>query len=216
MPQFIHPLDDHILTRDFYYESIIYVGEQHAACDYIRRTGTTRESPIRAVADGVVVGVGWDRHSGYFIAVAHANGWRSTYRHLIRSRAASTPAGSSVSQGQHIGHVGSTGVSQGNHLHFDLWCTTKHDNGAFAKHGLWAHDPELYLGKEDEGMATVKEITDLLNGMSHNQVFGKDMLLDQMKRISATEEARAATRHRELLAAIGRIGGAGSGGAHRH
>ena len=64
-------------------------------------------------------------------------------------------------------------------------------------------------------MATVKEITDLLNGQSHHLVFGKDMLLDQMKRISAAEEKAAEVRHKELLAAIGHIGSEG-GGAHNH
>ena len=65
--------------------------------------------------------------------------------------------------------------------------------------------------KEDD-MATVKEITDLLNGQSHHLVFGKDMLLDQMKRIGAAEETRAAARHKELMTALG----ADKDGAHKH
>ena len=64
----------------------------------------------------------------------------------------------------------------------------------------------------EDGMATVKEITDLLNGASHHQIFGKDMLLDQMKRISAAEETRAAARHKELLAALG----TNKDGSHKH
>ncbi len=160
MPQFIYPLDDHLITRDFYYKADLYVGGQHAAIDLIRRTGPTRSATIGAVADGTVINVYNDRYSGYFVTVAHAGGWSSSYRHLIER--ATVEIGQRVRQGLAIGNVGNTGVSQGDHLHFDLWCTTKHDNGAFAKHGLWAHDPELYLGKGDDNMATLQEVVDNL------------------------------------------------------
>ena len=66
----------------------------------------------------------------------------------------------------------------------------------------WVPQLRTQAAKKEDGMATVKEITDLLNGMSHHQIFGKDMLLDQMKRISEGEETRAGQRHRDLLAAI--------------
>lgn len=130
------------VTRGFDYLSSIYVGGQHAAIDIAAPSGT----PIRAVADGMVIGVGWDFYSGFFVAVEHS-GWRSTYRHLHGQ----TPVvvGQTVVQSQIIGNVGSTGYSLGPHLHFDLWAATKHDPTAFAKHGLWAHDPELYL--EEDG-----------------------------------------------------------------
>ena len=145
---FTHPLEDHILTRGFHYKATLYVGGQHAAADYIRRLGTTAGSPIRAVADGVVVGVGWDFYSGFFVAIDHVGGWRSFYRHLYGQ--APVVVGQRVSQGQIIGNLGNTGWSQGAHLHFDLWNRNKKDSTAFYKNGWWAHDPELYLGQEED------------------------------------------------------------------
>lgn len=143
---FTWPLSYFIITRRFAYLSNIYVGGQHAALDFAAPIGT----PIKAIAAGTVMGDAWDPLSGYYIALRHAGGWRSTYRHL---RTDAPPAvGQSVAQGQVIGYVGSTGYSSGPHLHFDLWNTTKQDSTAFAKHGLWAHDPELYLGKEEDAM----------------------------------------------------------------
>ncbi len=151
--QFIWPLDDYIITRDFYYLASLYVGGQHAAIDLIRRTGATRAAPIRAVADGTVVGVGWDYYSGFFVGIDHAGDFRSSYRHLYGQ----TPVvvGQRVSQGQIVGNVGSTGgVSLGDHLHFDLWNRNKirDDDAIFYKNGWYAVDPMKYLGQEDDDM----------------------------------------------------------------
>jgi hypothetical protein len=144
--RFIWPLEDPIITRHFGYHSSIYVGGMHAALDFGAPTGT----PIRAVASGTVHGDSWDTYSGYYIAIQHADNWRSTYRHLRTD--APPSVGQLVAQGQVIGEVGSTGYSTGPHLHFDLWNTTKRDPTALYKHGIWAHDPELYLAKEDDDM----------------------------------------------------------------
>ncbi|KKK59696.1 hypothetical protein LCGC14_3031800, partial [marine sediment metagenome] len=144
----IWPLADHYITRDFDYKSSIYIGGQHAAVDLVRLQGDTLGRGILAVAGGVVVKDTWDKYSGYFIALDHAGGWHSRYRHLV---ADAPPAiGQTVTQGQVIGNVGSTGLSTGPHLHFDLWHLQKQDNTAFSKSGWWAHNPELYLGKEDD------------------------------------------------------------------
>lgn len=154
---FTYPLHDHVLTRDFYYLSSLYVGGQHAACDYIRRIGPTRGAPIMAVANGTVSGIGWDMYSGFFVAIDHTDGFRSFYRHLYGQ----TPVavGQQVGQGQIIGNVGNTGWSLGDHLHFDLWnCNKIRDDGAiFYKNGWYAIDPELYLGQEDDDMGMTPE-----------------------------------------------------------
>ena len=59
-------------------------------------------------------------HSSYgnYIVVAHPNGMRTLYAHLSERLFA---AGASVSQGQTIGRIGSTGSSTGNHLHYETW-----------------------------------------------------------------------------------------------
>ena len=155
---FIQPVRDPIVTRGFNYLSNIYVGGQHAADDFIPRNRPATGEPIRVVAGGVVTGVGWDFYSGFFVAVDHAGGWRTFYRHLYGQTPVSI--GQRVNQGQIIGNVGNTGYSLGAHLHFDLWCTVKHDATAFAKHGLWAHNPELYLGQEDD-MMTQREFNEM-------------------------------------------------------
>ncbi len=162
MPRFTHPLDDHVLTRGFAYLSSLYVGGQHAAADYIRRTKLTHGAPIRAAAAGKVVGDDSTSLSGWYVSIAHANGWTSHYRHLRGP----TCAIGNVVQGQLIGYAGNTGsASLGAHLHFDLWCADRHDDTAFAKRGIWAHDPELYLNKEDPDMAVLEEHQKILDNL---------------------------------------------------
>lgn len=188
MTYFTHPISNAVLTRDFYYKSTLYVGGQHAACDYIPRGRPAAGEPIRAIAAGVVAVVGWDFYSGFFVAIDHADGWRSTYRHLFGQ----TPVvvGQSVGQGQIIGNVGNTGWSQGAHLHFDLWNRNRIRNDAaiFFKNGWYALDPELYL-EQEEPMSSehdqhhqqladlVKNLGDLVNAhmQAHQGTFDPNM-----------------------------------------
>ena len=142
--RFIWPLDNHAVSRGFYYLSSIYIGGQHMGTDIPAPSGT----PIKVVADGEVRGIGWDIYSGFFVAVDHAGNWTSRYRHLYGQ--SPVTRGQQVSQGQVIGTVGSTGWSTGPHLHLDLWNLIKQSDEAMYKAGWWAHDPEIYLGKEDD------------------------------------------------------------------
>ena len=79
-------------------------------------------TPILAMADGVVVvanstdrwGGGW----GFFVRIRHANGYETLYAHCS---SIAVVRGQEVRQGQVIGHVGTTGSSTGNHLHFEVW-----------------------------------------------------------------------------------------------
>ena len=136
--KFIWPIEGTV-SRGWAYKSSIYVGGQHAAVDIPAATGT----PISSVNIGVVEGVGWDLYSGFFVALGHDDGWQSFYRHLYGQ--SSVTINQVVHQGQVIGEVGSTGMSTGSHLHFDLWSENP-IKGAFQKHNIWAVDPELYLG----------------------------------------------------------------------
>ena len=153
--KFVWPLEYHYITRDFDFVSSIYVKgdngvRMHAALDLVRRQGATAGQEVKAIALGIVVGDAWDKYSGYFIVLEHEGGWRSTYRHLVTD--APPVVGQPVVQGQTIGYVGSTGLSSGPHLHIDLWHRQPQDPTAHAKVGWWAHDPELYLGQEDDDM----------------------------------------------------------------
>jgi murein DD-endopeptidase MepM/ murein hydrolase activator NlpD len=74
-------------------------------------------APIVAAADGRVVTAGWHGGYGRQVAIAHRCGVQTTYAHM--SRIAAAP-GQMVRQGQVIGYVGSSGLSTGPHLHYEV------------------------------------------------------------------------------------------------
>ncbi|WAP68976.1 M23 family metallopeptidase [Jiella pelagia] len=78
-----------------------------------------RGSSILAAADGVVTKVGWESGYGRHTELRHANGYETTYSHQS-AFAKKLKVGQRVRQGQVIGYVGSTGLSTGNHLHFEV------------------------------------------------------------------------------------------------
>ena len=80
--------------------------------------GAPYGSPIYAVLDGVVQMARRNAGYGNFVKLAHAGGIASGYGHM--SRFAVRP-GERVARGQVIGYVGSTGLSTGPHLHWEVW-----------------------------------------------------------------------------------------------
>lgn len=74
-------------------------------------------SPVYAAAAGKVVSTGYNSVEGNNITVNHGGGLVTKYKHLSKIYVSS---GQSVSRGQNIGAVGSTGVSTGPHLHFEV------------------------------------------------------------------------------------------------
>ena len=91
--------------------------DNHTGIDIPAARGTS----IYAAKSGVVVISTYGSSYGNYVAIAHGDGSRTMYCHMS-SRAASV--GSTVSQGQVIGYVGSTGNSTGNHLHLELWTSS--------------------------------------------------------------------------------------------
>jgi murein DD-endopeptidase MepM/ murein hydrolase activator NlpD len=85
----------------------------HLAIDYGAPVGT----PVRAVADGVVLGAGWNGGNGIQVRLRHRAGYETIYNHLSRV-AANVAQGARVSQRQVIGYVGSTGLSTAPHLDY--------------------------------------------------------------------------------------------------
>lgn len=75
-------------------------------------------APIRAPMDGVVQMAGWAGGYGKFVKLAHSGGLATGFGHMSRIAVAN---GTRVSKGQVIGYVGSTGMSTGPHLHYELW-----------------------------------------------------------------------------------------------
>lgn len=88
-------------------------GRPHYAMDIAISAGT----PIYASNDGSVVSATWHSSYGNYILLDHGNGKSTLYAHCSGLAVSS---GQSVSKGQVIGYVGSTGYSTGNHLHFEF------------------------------------------------------------------------------------------------
>lgn len=79
----------------------------------------TKNSPIKAIADGNVIFSDWSTETGYTIIVQHRNGLISLYKHnasLLKE------IGDFVDRGEAIAIFGNTGtLSTGPHLHFEIW-----------------------------------------------------------------------------------------------
>ncbi len=78
-------------------------------------TGT----PILSAGNGVILTSGWQSGYGRQTKVQHANGYVTSYSHQTRIAKGIKP-GVRVRQGQVIGYVGSTGLSTGPHLHYEV------------------------------------------------------------------------------------------------
>jgi murein DD-endopeptidase MepM/ murein hydrolase activator NlpD len=87
----------------------------HKGIDFAAATGT----PILAAGDGVVEMAGRNRGYGNYVRIRHNGSYSTAYAHLSRF-AKGVTNGQRVSQGQVIGYVGSTGMSTGPHLHYEL------------------------------------------------------------------------------------------------
>lgn len=85
----------------------------HSGVDFSARTGT----PVVAAADGVVSAAGWAGGYGRQVRLTHAGGVATSYAHL--SSIAVNP-GEPVRRGEIVGSVGSSGLSTGAHLHFEV------------------------------------------------------------------------------------------------
>ena len=95
------------------YHPILHYERFHAGLDF----GAPYGSPIVAAANGQVVAAGWAGGYGHEVQIAHGGGIVTLYGHMSSIVA---QAGEMVRQGQVIGYVGSTGLSTGPHLHFEV------------------------------------------------------------------------------------------------
>jgi murein DD-endopeptidase MepM/ murein hydrolase activator NlpD len=87
----------------------------HNGIDWSAPIGT----PIMAAGNGVIEEAKFRGEYGNYIRIRHANGYQTTYGHMSRF-APGIRDGLKVKQGQVIGHVGSTGLSSGPHLHYEI------------------------------------------------------------------------------------------------
>jgi murein DD-endopeptidase MepM/ murein hydrolase activator NlpD len=99
-------------------------GRRHPILGYVKmHTGvdwaTPFGTPIFASGNGVVEKVGWEGGYGKYVRLKHNNGYETAYGHMS-AFAKGLEVGKRVRQGQVIGFVGSTGVSTGAHVHYEI------------------------------------------------------------------------------------------------
>jgi murein DD-endopeptidase MepM/ murein hydrolase activator NlpD len=111
------PVADGAITSGFGGRNHPLLGfmKMHTGVDWASATGT----PIFASGNGIIDKIGLEGGYGKYIRIRHANGWETAYGHMS-AFARGMEAGKKVRQGQVIGYVGSTGLSTGAHLHFEI------------------------------------------------------------------------------------------------
>ncbi len=115
-----------------YYVSSAYgsrSGGTHKGIDMATKSGTD----IKAADGGTVTKAGWYGQYGYMVEIDHGGGWTTIYAHCSKIYVS---VGEKVYQNKVIAAVGSTGLSTGPHLHFEL-----------RKYGV-TKNPASYFGKE--------------------------------------------------------------------
>jgi murein DD-endopeptidase MepM/ murein hydrolase activator NlpD len=106
---FINPLPGAVVSSAYGSRS----GGFHRGIDYAKKSG----SDIKAADGGTVTYAGWYGQYGYMVEINHGGGWTTIYAHCSKL---SVKSGDKVYQGQKIAAVGSTGLSTGPHLHFEV------------------------------------------------------------------------------------------------
>jgi murein DD-endopeptidase MepM/ murein hydrolase activator NlpD len=111
------PVPDAIMRSGFGLRRHPILGytKMHTGVDWATASGT----PIYAAGNGVVEKAGWESGYGKFVLIRHNNGYETAYGHMT-AFARNIDEGTRVRQGQVIGFVGSTGLSTGAHLHYEI------------------------------------------------------------------------------------------------
>jgi murein DD-endopeptidase MepM/ murein hydrolase activator NlpD len=99
-------------------------------------------SPIYVTAEGVVKETGYNRSYGRYIIITHKFGYETMYAHLQKSL---KKRGEQVERGEIIGHMGSSGISTGSHVHYEI-----------RRYGKTVN-PYQYLNKMEEDIVITKK-----------------------------------------------------------
>ena len=120
----ISPVKNPVIVSGFgfRYHPVYKILKMHTGIDIVGKHGT----PIYATADGVVCEES-DGYSGYGIIVVinHGRGYKTAYAHLSKKI---VRPGQKVKRGDKIGYMGSTGLSVGTHLHYEVFKNGEHVN----------------------------------------------------------------------------------------
>ena len=103
------------------FHPILKIKRMHEGIDFFAKTGTN----VYATADGIVKEVRFSTTFGNLIVLNHGYGIETYYAHLSKFN---IKKGQKVSRGQIIGFVGSTGLSSGSHLHYEVHLNNKEVN----------------------------------------------------------------------------------------
>ena len=103
----------YMITSYFGYRTFGGYSDFHTGTDIGAPTGT----PVVAVASGTVTYAGWMDVGGNTVIIDHGNGMTTLYCHLSDFACS---VGQTVSTGQTICYIGSTGFSTGPHLHYEI------------------------------------------------------------------------------------------------
>jgi murein DD-endopeptidase MepM/ murein hydrolase activator NlpD len=87
----------------------------HTGVDWADKVGT----PILATGNGTISKAGWTNGYGRHVEIQHANGYVTTYSHMS-GFAKGVSEGAKVQLGQVIGYLGSSGLSTGPHIHYEV------------------------------------------------------------------------------------------------
>jgi murein DD-endopeptidase MepM/ murein hydrolase activator NlpD len=153
------PVGEGIMRSGFgaRHHPILGYTKMHTGVDWAAPMGT----PIFASGNGTIDKAGWESGYGKYIRIRHANGYETAYGHMTAFARGIEP-GVRVRQGQVIGFVGSTGLSTGAHVHYEILV-----NGRFV-------DPmriRLPRGRVLDGpvLSTFERERDRLDGMMSRQ-----------------------------------------------
>jgi murein DD-endopeptidase MepM/ murein hydrolase activator NlpD len=111
------PVATGMMTSGFGWRThpLLHISELHSGVDWAAPPGT----PIFAAGNGDIEEIGEKGGYGKYVRIRHANGYETAYGHLT-AYARGLDVGSRVRQGQIIGFVGSSGLSTGTHVHFEI------------------------------------------------------------------------------------------------
>ncbi len=125
----------------------------HTGTDLAAPYGT----PVYASGDGVVDMAQWFSGYGRYVKLKHVNGFTTAYAHMSRIAKGLSP-GDRVRQGQIIGYVGSTGLSTGNHLHFEMRINNRPVDALSVKLPRDKILPQQYQRQFENSIAQINEL----------------------------------------------------------
>ncbi len=131
----------------------------HKGVDFRAPTGT----PIPAAGSGRVIARSYNRGHGNFVKIRHNGTFETLYAHLSKF-AKGVNVGTVVRQGQIIGYAGSTGMSTGPHLHYEVIKNGVHVNPMTVKlpaiDNLDANNKKIFMEKKAQIESTIKSLQD--------------------------------------------------------